>query len=150
MARVSSELHRYQGEAFAHLQVWGTDMNSEPHSSPWQESPLIWQGQLEVPSCFPRGTGGKEPACQCRRHKRCGFDPWVRKISLEEGMATHSSFLPRESHGQRSLVVTIHEQCPLFQPLESVFHLFPSLTFSLFLRLRQFCAPAVMWFLAYF
>ena len=22
----------------------------------------------------------KEPACQCRRHKRCGFDPWVRKI----------------------------------------------------------------------
>ena len=23
---------------------------------------------------------GKEPACQCRRHKRQGFDPWVRKI----------------------------------------------------------------------
>ena len=26
------------------------------------------------------GTGGKEPACQCRRHKRRGFDPWVGKI----------------------------------------------------------------------
>ena len=24
---------------------------------------------------------GKEPACQCRRHKRWGFDPWVGKIS---------------------------------------------------------------------
>ena len=28
---------------------------------------------------FPGGTSGKEPACQCRRHKRRGFDPWVRK-----------------------------------------------------------------------
>ena len=32
------------------------------------------------------------------------FDPWVRKIPLEEEMATHSSILPRESSGQRSLV----------------------------------------------
>ena len=24
---------------------------------------------------------------------RCRFDPWVRKIPLEEGMATHSSLL---------------------------------------------------------
>ena len=29
---------------------------------------------------FPSGTSGKEPACQCRRHKIRGFDPWVRKI----------------------------------------------------------------------
>ena len=29
---------------------------------------------------FPSGISGKEPACQCRRHKRCGFDPWVGKI----------------------------------------------------------------------
>ena len=28
---------------------------------------------------FPGGASGKEPACQCRRHKRCGFDPWVGK-----------------------------------------------------------------------
>ena len=26
---------------------------------------------------FPGGTSGKEPTCQCRRHKRHGFDPWV-------------------------------------------------------------------------
>ena len=24
---------------------------------------------------FPSGTSGKEPVCQCRRPKRCGFDP---------------------------------------------------------------------------
>ena len=42
---------------------------------------------------FPGGASGKEPVCQCRRHKRLGFDPWVGKIPLEEGMATHSSIL---------------------------------------------------------
>ena len=29
---------------------------------------------------FPAGTSGKEPACQYRRHKRLGFNPWVRQI----------------------------------------------------------------------
>ena len=28
---------------------------------------------------FPDDTNGKEPACWCRRRKRCGFDPWVEK-----------------------------------------------------------------------
>ena len=23
---------------------------------------------------------GKEPTCQCRRHRKCGFDPWVGEI----------------------------------------------------------------------
>ena len=33
------------------------------------------------PLCgFPRGTSGKEPTCQCRRHKRFRFNPWVGKI----------------------------------------------------------------------
>ena len=26
------------------------------------------------------GTCAKEPACQCRRHKRHGFGPWVWEI----------------------------------------------------------------------
>ena len=40
-------------------------------------------------SGFP--TGSAPP--QCMRHRRCGFDPWVRKIPLEEGMATSFSSL---------------------------------------------------------
>ena len=36
--------------------------------------------QIGDPPGFPGGTSGKEPACHCRRHKRCGFDPWIRKI----------------------------------------------------------------------
>ena len=42
---------------------------------------------------FPGGTSSKEAACQCRRCKRCGLDPWVGKIPLEKEMATHSSIL---------------------------------------------------------
>ena len=42
---------------------------------------------------FLGGTRGKEPICQWRRCKRWGFDPWVRKIPLEKGMAIHSSIL---------------------------------------------------------
>ena len=30
---------------------------------------------------FSGGIIVKESSCQCRRHKRCGFDPWVGKIS---------------------------------------------------------------------
>ena len=29
---------------------------------------------------FPGGTSGKEPTCQCRRHRRLEFDLWVGKI----------------------------------------------------------------------
>ena len=38
---------------------------------------------------FSGGASGKEPACQHRRHKRCGFDPWVGKIpQRREGLPT--------------------------------------------------------------
>ena len=37
----------------------------------------------------------KEPAYQCRRHKRCGFDPWVRKIPWRRAWQPHSIILAR-------------------------------------------------------
>ena len=34
-----------------------------------------------IPSLgFPGDTSGKEPTCQCKRHRRCRFNPWVGKI----------------------------------------------------------------------
>ena len=42
---------------------------------------------------LPRWLSGKESACLCRRHKRCGFNPWVGKIPPEKEMTTHSSTL---------------------------------------------------------
>ena len=53
---------------------------------------------------FPGGTSGEEPACQCRRHNRCGFNPQVGKIWRRAWQPT-PLFLPGESHEQRSLVV---------------------------------------------
>ena len=52
---------------------------------------------------FPGGTSDKETTCQCRRHKRRGFDPWVRKIPLKRAWQPIAVFLPRESSGQRSV-----------------------------------------------
>ena len=43
---------------------------------------------------FPRGSTGKEPASQCRRHKRCRFDPWVRKIPWSRKWQPTPLFLP--------------------------------------------------------
>ena len=39
---------------------------------------------------FPAGSDGKRICLQCRRSR---FNPRVRKIPLEKGMATHSSIL---------------------------------------------------------
>ena len=52
---------------------------------------------------FSLGTSGKEPACQCRRLKKCRFDPWVRKIPWKRARQSTPVLLPGESHGQRSL-----------------------------------------------
>ena len=53
---------------------------------------------------FPGGLVGKEPTCQSRMHKRCGFDPWVKKICWRRVWQPTPVFLPGKSHGQRSLV----------------------------------------------
>ena len=34
-------------------------------------------------------SSGKETACQCRRCKRCGFDPWVKKILWKKAQQPH-------------------------------------------------------------
>ena len=54
-------------------------------------------------STFPGDTSGKGSACQRRRHKRCGFHPWVRKIPWSRKWQPTPVFLPGEFHGQRSL-----------------------------------------------
>ena len=53
---------------------------------------------------FLCGPSGKEPACQCGRHKRQGFDPWVGTIPQRRVWQANPVFLPGESHGQRNLM----------------------------------------------
>jgi len=56
-----------------------------------------------VNQSFSGGTTGKEPACQCRRLKRCRFNPWDKKISWRRAWQPTPVFLPGKSHGQRNL-----------------------------------------------
>ena len=61
---------------------------------PWRARALPWEN-----STCGRATGAsagasdKEPACQCRRFKRRGFDPWGGRTPPEEGKATDFSIL---------------------------------------------------------
>ena len=50
---------------------------------------------------FPRRLSGKESACQSRR---CGFDPWVRKIPWRRKWQPTPVLVPGKPHAQRSLV----------------------------------------------
>ena len=52
---------------------------------------------------LPWWLSGKESACQCRRHRRRGFNPCIRKIPWGREWKPAPVFLPGESHGQRSL-----------------------------------------------
>ena len=68
--------------------MWGVKKTKYTWRSPWS---------------FLGGASGKEPACQCRRHRRCEFDPWVRKILWRRTWQPTPVFVPGEFHGQRGL-----------------------------------------------
>ena len=52
----------------------------------------------------PRWLSRQRICLQCRRRRRCGFDPWVGKILWRKAQQPTPEFLPGEFHGQRSLV----------------------------------------------
>ena len=52
---------------------------------------------------WTEGHSGKESTCQCRRHKRCRFSPWVGKIPWSRKWQRTLVFLPGKFHRQRSL-----------------------------------------------
>ena len=56
----------------------------------------IWITALYLPG----GSDGKESICKSRRP---GFDPWVGKILCRRKWQPTPVFLPRKSHGRRSL-----------------------------------------------
>ena len=61
---------------------------------------------FNIAEFFPAGTSGKEPACQCRRCKRCEFNPRVRKISWRMVWQPTPVFLPGKFHGW--MQATVH------------------------------------------
>ena len=90
-----------------------TDLSYSPHISssivfPDLYTPTLKDSNLEKVNFgehliyevgFPGGTSDKEPICQCRRHKKCGFSLWVGKIPWRRAWQPTPVFLPGESHG---------------------------------------------------
>ena len=64
---------------------------------------LIWSTDL------PGGASDKEPACQCRRHKSCGFDPRVGKIPWRRAWQPAPEFLPQNPMDRGAWRVTVHK-----------------------------------------
>ena len=67
-------------------------MNTEPREIPFKFLAMsglciLWASLV---------AWGKESVCQCRKRRRCGLDPWMRKDPLDEEKATHSSVLARK------------------------------------------------------
>ena len=101
----------------SNILIWRIPLTEEPGGTvhgvakiwPWLTERLTYTYLLKTSiSCskelkfeLPRWLSGKDTACQCRK---CGFDPWVRKIPWRRKWQPTPVFLPGKSHGQRSLV----------------------------------------------
>ena len=63
----------------------------------------VWSVVRELRG-LPRWINGRESTCQCKRHRRHVFDPWVGKMPWRREWLLTPIFLPGKSHGQRNLV----------------------------------------------
>ena len=80
--------------------AWG----SAVHGVTKSQTPLSYWTELNCWG-FPAGASGKEHICQCRRWKRCRFEPWLRVIPWRRKLQSTPVFMPGASHGQRIIVI---------------------------------------------
>ena len=101
----------------------------------WEPCVRIWERSLkEIVSCrqyfgVPRWLSGKASAHQCRKCRRCRFDPWIRKIPWRSKWQPTPVFLPGESDGYRSLVgysLWAGKESDMTQWLSTISHLWNS------------------------
>ena len=82
----------------------------------WKSTPLSiasdlfsWFKFISSRTCLVAQNGGKEPTCQCRRHKSPRFDPWVRKISWKKKPGNPFQYSCLENSMERGACqVTVH------------------------------------------
>ena len=86
----------FQRLSYVTLQLWGGLWHSEIFFSLLRYTNRLLR-QLVLAVKNPSARAGDV------RHKRCGFDPWFRKIPWKRKWQPTPVFLPGESHGQRSL-----------------------------------------------
>ena len=94
--------HALEKEMATHCSVlaWRIPGTAEPGGLPSKGSHRVGHDWSDLAAAlaaassryqgFPVGSDGQKSTCHCRKP---GFNPWVGKIPLEKGMATHSSIL---------------------------------------------------------
>ena len=70
--------------------------------------PLYGWWSLELVLGFPGGTSDKEPAHQCKRRKRLGFDPWVGQIPWRRKQQPTPVFLPKNPMDRGAWLAMVH------------------------------------------
>ena len=64
------------------------------HLGVWQWPISLNKAMGEVRHHIPKWLSGKESVCLSRRHRRCGFDPWARKMPWRRAYQPTPVFLP--------------------------------------------------------
>ena len=67
-------VHAKRSESNTHHRPNVSSLQGLRERKSWESTPFMES------SGFPGGASGKESTCQCRKRKRCGFNPWVGKI----------------------------------------------------------------------
>ena len=96
------------------------------------------------------GTSGKEPACQCRRHKGRAFDPWVGKIPWRRAWQSTPVFLPGECPWteEPSRLQSIGSQRLRYDWSDLAQHIHPAEVLQVcFVRTNQWIFWFVLWLL---
>ena len=100
---------------------------------------VISSAMIYSPATFlsrlPRWHSGKGSACQCRRYRRLGFNPWVGKIPWRRKWQSTPGLLPGKFHGQGSWQAVVCGVAKSRSPLSDWTEL-TSLSIS---TLSQFC-----------
>ena len=96
ISRSASGNLRYSGLAVMWLGGWPMLVESESGTQSCYVS--YGTGNKTLQSGLSWWFSGKESACQCRRHRRCVFDPWAGKMPWRREWLPIPVFLPGESH----------------------------------------------------
>ena len=85
-------------------------LTSEPPGKPksrgnWGWKFIICQGPN---TGFPGGASGKEFACQCRRHRRRRFNPWIGKIPWRRACNPLQCYCLENSTGRGAWWAAVH------------------------------------------
>ena len=93
---------------------------------------------------FEGGATGKESTCQCRRLRRCQFDPWVRKIPWRREptgnpfqYSSKENLMDRESC-QATVHRVVYVDLKVIAWKQSCFISLKELTVSLFINVNSF------------